>query len=348
MRLFDAILDANQRALSGDKSAGVRPAEFPEALPVVVLTCIDPRLNRLMPEVLGAPEDQFIWLRNAGNIIFDSMSSMTRTLALACAVKGGREIAIIGHSDCKVAQTSVLELTDRFRDLGISRSQLPDNLNEFFGLFASERQNVMRGAEFVRQSPLIGPRVPVHGLLVDVHTGKLEWVVNGYERLQQASVQTAASAMPEFKPGEMKFPDVKIGDLHVPQAAPLETAEQATMPLSQQPAARAEAPHPAEPEEMPKQTGPREQKHKIPIPKFDPQALFKIVGADKKIYGPVSGAELAQWMSEGRVQLSTLIQKIGNKKWQQVAELLSRDLPQEIPMPPPLRRVFGKKPEDKS
>jgi len=65
---------------------------------------------------------------------------MTRTLALACAVKGGKEIAIIGHTDCKVRQTSVLQLTDRFRDLGIKREQLPENLNEFFGLFASERQ----------------------------------------------------------------------------------------------------------------------------------------------------------------------------------------------------------------
>src|SRR5881296_424547 len=114
MRLFEAIVDANNRALSGDANAGLRPDEFASSLPIVALTCIDPRLNRLMPEVLGIPEDQFIWLRNAGNIIFGTTSSMTRTLALACAVKGGKEIAIIGHSDCKVRQTSVLQLTDRF------------------------------------------------------------------------------------------------------------------------------------------------------------------------------------------------------------------------------------------
>ena len=70
MRLFNAILEANQRALSGDTTAGIRPNEFQDELPLVALTCIDPRLNRLMPEVLGIPEDQFIWLRNAGNIIF--------------------------------------------------------------------------------------------------------------------------------------------------------------------------------------------------------------------------------------------------------------------------------------
>lgn len=348
MRLFDAILDANRRAVNGDTAAGIRPADFIDQLPLVALTCIDPRLNKLMPEVLGIPEDQFIWLRNAGNIIFGTTSSMTRTLALACAIKGGKEIAIIGHTDCKAGQTSVLQLTERFRELGISRSQLPENLNEFFGLFASERQNVMRGVEFVRNSPLIGPRIPVHGLIVDVHSGSLEWVVNGYEALQRASTTqqpqpTLATSMPEFKLADMKFPDIKIGDVSVPPPAPVSTAgpAPAAAPVPAAPSSRVV--HPAEPEELPhhKQT-PQRERSRLQVPKLDPQALFKIVGADKKIYGPVSGQELAQWMAEGRVTVSTLVQKIGNKKWQQVAELLSKDLPQEIPIPPPLRRVFSK------
>src|SRR5690349_25047860 len=109
MRLFEAILDANHRALAGDETAGLHPADFAYSLPIVALTCIDPRLNPHMPEVLGVPEKEFIWQRNAGNIIFDPMSSMTRTLALACAVKGGREIAIIGHTDCQVRKTSTMD-----------------------------------------------------------------------------------------------------------------------------------------------------------------------------------------------------------------------------------------------
>src|SRR4029079_17134389 len=104
-------------------------------LPIIALTCIDPRLNRLFPRALGVPEEQFIGLRNAGNIIFDPLSSMTRTLALAAAIKGGKEIAIIGHTDCKVGKTSMVELTDSFRKMGVDRSRLPDNLTEFFGMF---------------------------------------------------------------------------------------------------------------------------------------------------------------------------------------------------------------------
>ena len=194
MRLFEAIVDANQRAARGEK-AGLRPDEFASSLPIVALTCIDPRLNPLMPEVLGIPEEHFIWLRNAGNIIFGTMSSMMRTIALACAVKGGREIAVIGHTDCRVRQTSASELIDRFRALGIDRAKLPDNVNEFFGLFASERANVLKGVDFVRQSPLIGPAIPVHGLLVDIQTGQLEWLVNGYNALGAASTTARDSGL---------------------------------------------------------------------------------------------------------------------------------------------------------
>src|SRR4030095_10429130 len=110
MRLLEAIIDANHRAVGGDTKGGLHPAEFAHDLPLVALSCIDPRLNPLLPEVLGIPEDQFIWLRNAGNVITSSTSSTMRSLALACAVKGGKEIVIIGHSDCGVRRTTVSHL----------------------------------------------------------------------------------------------------------------------------------------------------------------------------------------------------------------------------------------------
>ena len=224
MRLFEAILDANHRAAAGDKSACVHVAEFADALPVVALTCIDPRLNPLMPGVLGLPEEQFIWLRNAGNIITSSMSSTIRSLALACVVKGGKEIAVIGHTDCRAGQTTVLQLTERFAALGVNRSKLPDNLVEFFGVFASERQNVLKAVDFIRHSPIIGPKIPVHGLMVDIQSGRLEWLVNGYQMLDAAAAQFAeaiqaqnptmqtAFASPESDADGKKPADARIGE----------------------------------------------------------------------------------------------------------------------------------------
>jgi carbonic anhydrase len=222
MRLFEAIVDANHRAIAGDASAGLHPGDFAEELPVIALTCIDPRLNAIFPNALALPAEQFIWLRNAGNIIFDPMSSMTRTLALACAVKGGREIAIIGHTDCQIAKTTTMQLLDKLKALGIERHLLPDNINEFFGTFGSERQNVIKACDIIRHSPLIGPKIPVHGLLVNTETGKLDWVVNGYQTLEMAASHPVAPTnligqttdkLGHFNIGEMKFPEAKIGEM---------------------------------------------------------------------------------------------------------------------------------------
>ncbi|MGA3179002.1 MAG: carbonic anhydrase [Verrucomicrobiota bacterium] len=226
MRLFEAILDANHRAVAGDSRAGVHVADFADELPVVALTCIDARLNRFFPGVLGLPDEYFIWLRNAGNIITSPVSSTMRSLALACAVKGGREIAIIGHTDCKIPHTTISQLIDLFKALGIERQKLPENLTEYFGVFASEQQNVLRSVDFVRRSPLIGPAIPVHGLMVATDTGNLDWIVNGYEALgrpvaqpppalQMPSIGAMAGELMSRAGAELsglKVPDVKIGE----------------------------------------------------------------------------------------------------------------------------------------
>jgi len=242
MRLFEAILDANNRAVRGEP-AGLHPSEFPDALPVVALTCIDPRLNPLLPGVLGIPEEHFIWLRNAGNIVTSSTSSTMRSLALACAVKGGREIAIIGHTDCRVRQTTAADLIERFRALGIDRSKLPDNVNEFFGIFASESSNVLKAVEFTRQSVLISQQVPVHGLLLDIRTGKLEWLVNGYTAHRPVPAAAAGQpeplSLPAFELGEIRFPETKIGEVVTTPEAPRAVAP-VTPPAEPNPARRGE------------------------------------------------------------------------------------------------------------
>ena len=225
MRLFEAIVEANHRAVAGDANAAVRVVDFENELPVIALTCVDPRLNALFPNVLALPGEEFIWLRNAGNIITGPLSSTMRSLALACAVKGGKEIAIIGHTDCQVSKTTTMQLLEKFDAMGVKRDLLPPNLNEFFGMFSSERQNVIRSCDFARRSPLIGPKVPVHGFLVDVETGKLDWLVNGYENWETTSdrwneaMKSAGQttdmmkSLANFQIGEMKFPETKIGEI---------------------------------------------------------------------------------------------------------------------------------------
>lgn len=228
MQLFDAIIEANQRAVAGDAAVpSVNPADFSGSLPLIALTCVDPRLNRLFPGALGITGEYFISLRNAGNIITSSLSSTMRSLALACAVKNGREIAILGHTDCHICRTSMLDLISCFEQLGIQRSRLPEDLVGFFGMFASERQNVIKAVDFVRASPLIGPKIPVHGLLIDTATGKLEWVVNGYQQLEATAASGSIGNPESTKPTEQPADDPTFaGGKKVPEPPLLSTPTQ--------------------------------------------------------------------------------------------------------------------------
>jgi len=262
MRLLEAIIDANHRALAGDEHAGLHPADFADELPLVALTCIDVRLNSLLPQVLGIRPEHFIWLRNAGNIITGPLSSTIRSLALACAIKGGKEIAIIGHTDCAVSNLTAMQLIDRLHALGVERHRLPENLNEFFGTFASAQSNVIKAADFARRSPLIGPKVPVHGLMVEIQTCKLEWLVNGYDNLPTATSQweelaktashplDALKSIADFNLSDIKFPEAKIG----------ETVTKAKDWLAQQTREIGDAPRPTPSEPKP------DLPPKIPIP----------------------------------------------------------------------------------
>lgn len=208
MRLFEAIVDANHRAHAGDAEAGVRPHEFPESLPVVALTCFDPRLHPLMPEVLGIAEADFLWLTNAGNTVTGPLSSTARSVALACAVHEGREIAIIGHTDCRFFQPGRFFLDQQLRDRGIHLGAGLRHLDEFLRPLVNEENHVRLSVRFLRTSPLIPATVPVHGLLVDIESGRLDWVVNGYETLPS----TDLGQVPLPPAPELGQPDFRIGD----------------------------------------------------------------------------------------------------------------------------------------
>jgi hypothetical protein len=61
--------------------------------------------------------------------------------------------------------------------------------------------------------------------------------------------------------------------------------------------------------------------------------MYKIIGADKKEYGPVSGDQLRQWIAEGRINAQTQILAEGATEWRPLSEI--PELAASIPTAPP-------------
>jgi hypothetical protein len=83
---------------------------------------------------------------------------------------------------------------------------------------------------------------------------------------------------------------------------------------------------------------------------IDKAGLYKILGEDRKVYGPVPGRELLQWLADGRIDLATLAQKAGYQEWKPVATFMeAAEGPPKIPIPPSLHSALkmqrGKKPQ---
>ena len=72
--------------------------------------------------------------------------------------------------------------------------------------------------------------------------------------------------------------------------------------------------------------------------------MYRILGSDQKVYGPVNAEKLRQWMTEGRVVLATLVLADGGTEWKPLSSFPefapappppSAALPQPIVVPPP-------------
>jgi hypothetical protein len=62
--------------------------------------------------------------------------------------------------------------------------------------------------------------------------------------------------------------------------------------------------------------------------------MYKVIGSDGKIYGPIPVETLRHWMVEGRVNPSTLIQPDGSNDWRSMSSFVQFAVPPAMSMPP--------------
>ena len=334
MKLLETIVKANHDAARGSKQDSAQAVLDADALPVVALTCIDERLNDLLPDALGLENSDFVWLRTPGNVIKGPQSDIVAAIALACALKRGREIVVLGHTDCRVGKTSVLELTEGFRNAGVERRLLPNNLAEAFGLFASEHQNVANGVHALLASPLIGANLPIHGLLIDVNTGELRWVENGYLAADRGAAEAKRAnesghhqsapgpATPDLGAGEpanWSMPDEPIGEFSFgPVSVDVDAIDDKIGAFSEKVLEAGR--------EMVEQAGDKfgDRLADAFEQKFHEIGRFTVVGGDKNRYGPITGKKLLKWLAENRVTGKTLTRLEGSRQWQPLAAFLKK------------------------
>lgn len=163
MSELDTILEANRAyAESFDKAA----LEIPPARPLLVLTCIDARLEPA--EMLGLQVGDAHVVRNAGGRVTDDA---IRSALISSWLLGTREYVVIHHTDCGMTKFTDDVLHGMIRDAtGVDVSD--DEYLTFSDVERSVRQDVAR----LRDLKTLPEGVTVAGLVYDVRTGSLREV----------------------------------------------------------------------------------------------------------------------------------------------------------------------------
>ncbi|MBV9021299.1 MAG: carbonic anhydrase [Ktedonobacteraceae bacterium] len=153
-----------------------------------LLTCMDCRLVRMFEEALGLERGDVLELRTAGATIStperaSAANDLIRSLAGGIYLLGVRKVMVIGHTECGLARVNEAALVASMQALGVDPQRLIEQerlgnvqgLMNWLGAFHDVHLNVKEVVEVIRHSPYL-PRIPVHGFVIDITTGKLTLV----------------------------------------------------------------------------------------------------------------------------------------------------------------------------
>lgn len=186
MSLLNEILSYNEEFVQEKKYEEYRTTKFPDKR-MVILTCMDTRLFELLPKAMNFKNGDVKIVKSAGAVINHPFGGIMRSLFVAVYELNADEIYIIGHHDCGMASVKPEGIIEKMKSRGIEQStiELMDysgvNLDEWLMGFDDVTESVRHSVDMVRHHPLMDKKVPVHGLVIDPTTGKLDVVVDGYE-----------------------------------------------------------------------------------------------------------------------------------------------------------------------
>lgn len=182
MTILADVLAYNKQFVEGNEYIKYATDKFPNKK-LVILTCMDARLLELLPQAMNLKNGDAKILRNAGALITEPFGSMMRSILVSVYTLKAKEMMVIGHHDCGMSQLNAEEMSELMLERGIPESTLQTLnasgiplkqwLTGFTNVFDSVRQSV----QTIKNHPLFPDDVPVHGLVIDPKTGKLDVVV---------------------------------------------------------------------------------------------------------------------------------------------------------------------------
>ncbi len=99
MSQLNEILSYNNGFIEQKKYEAFATTKFPDKK-MVILTCMDTRLIRLLPEAMNLKNGDAKIIKNAGAVISDPFDSTMRSILVSLYELKAEEVYVIGHHGC--------------------------------------------------------------------------------------------------------------------------------------------------------------------------------------------------------------------------------------------------------
>lgn len=174
----DALL-AHSRAYAASGAWRELAATGRPAKRLAIVTCMDTRLTRLLPDALGLANGDAVIIKVAGATIVDPYGEAMRSLLVAVGELGVDAVMVIGHTNCGTCGMEPDHLLGQLEAAGTERGALEAELaaqpraRRVLTGFSCLEDEVRASVQTIRSHPLMPARVCVRGFTIDIETGEL-------------------------------------------------------------------------------------------------------------------------------------------------------------------------------
>lgn len=192
MSLLDDLIDYNNNFVKNKMYLDYRTTKTPNKK-LLVVSCMDTRLTELTLKALGLKNGDIKHVKNAGAVISHPYGSTMRSILVGVYQLDVEEVIIMGHHDCGFGALEPDPMIDEMKARGVRQETLDTlthsgiDVYDWLKGFDTVEESVELGVNNVKVHPLMDKKIPVHGLVMDPETGKVDVVVNGYKEKQSKS-----------------------------------------------------------------------------------------------------------------------------------------------------------------
>jgi len=187
MTLLSEIFEYNKQFVENKEYEKYETTKFPNKK-MVILTCMDTRLVELLPQAMNIKNGDVKLIKNAGAIVSHPFGSVMRSILVAIYELGAKEVAIVGHHGCGMKGLEPDSFLEKCEQAGLDKEIINTLTNAGIDIkswltgFQAVEESVEQSVKMVKNHPMFPKDISVHGLVICPETGKLDIVVDGYER----------------------------------------------------------------------------------------------------------------------------------------------------------------------